>query len=194
MSKNKSHELDKARFDEPFFKNYDLYDTDGKTGPGTGLYQHMSEYKSVADFLKKKRKKRKSKKAALRIKLLKSLMKQAIDFPVDSSIKDPIQPENTGALQSLPFSGMSDKYVPLNDEEDKDATKLNFGEDYQNDGEESETIEDFLEKVNPSESPLLGLPDGMDPKDETADQTLSNRSQDYGTTDSGNTLYDNISF
>jgi hypothetical protein len=194
MSKNKNHELDKARFDEPFFKNYDLYDTDGKTGPGTGLYQHMSEYKSVADFLKKKRK-RKSKKASLRIKILKSLMKQAIDFPIDESFKDPIQLEENNSIQTaLPMGGMSDEYLPENDQEDKMPTALNFGEDYQDDGKEEETIEDFLEKVKPSESPLLGLPDGMNPEDETADKTLSNRSQDYGTTDSGNTLYDNVSF
>lgn len=37
-----------------FFQNYDLYDT-GDPTPGTGLYQHMDEYDSVADFRKKKR-------------------------------------------------------------------------------------------------------------------------------------------
>ncbi|HWZ21351.1 MAG TPA: hypothetical protein VNW06_01785 [Cytophagaceae bacterium] len=45
------------------FRNYDLYNTKGVDGPGkvktpgTGLYQHMNEYKSVSDFRKKKRKK-----------------------------------------------------------------------------------------------------------------------------------------
>lgn len=48
-----NHELTKAR--GVLFKNYDLYDTGGP-GPGTGLYQHMNEYDSVADFRKKKRK------------------------------------------------------------------------------------------------------------------------------------------
>lgn len=200
MVKNKNHNLDKARFTEPFYTNYDLYEVDGvdgkaKQGPGAGFYQKMHEYKSVSDFLKKKRKKRNKKKAELRMKILKSLFKCAIDFPIDDQIKNPITPEQNSSIEiSLPFGGITDEYLPLNDKEDKDPTKLNFGRDYQNEGEELETIEDFLKQINPSEPPLLGLPDGMDPKDETADKTLSNRYQDYGTTDSGNKTYDNISF
>lgn len=57
MTKKNEHDklqdLTKAR--GVFFQNYDLYDT-GDPSPGTGLYQHMNEYDSVADFRKKKRK------------------------------------------------------------------------------------------------------------------------------------------
>lgn len=182
MSKN-DHKLDKARFDVPFRKNYDY---------GEGFYQNMQDYKSVKEFLKKRKKK--NKKTAVTTKILKLLLKQAIDFPVDDSFRDPIQlEENTSIQTALPMGGLTDEYLPENDAEDKMPTTLNFGEDYQNTGKE-ETIEDFLSEVNTSESPLLGLPDGMDPQDETADQIISNRSSDYGTTDSGNTLYDHVSF
>jgi hypothetical protein len=195
LPKNKNHELDKARFDEPLFKNYDLYENN--TGPGAGLYQNMSKYKSVADFLKKKRKRNKGKKkAALRIKILKAILKQAIDFPLDESIKNPITPDESGIIQvSLPFGGIADEYLPFNDQEDKSPDKLDFGRDYQNDESDPKNIEEKLEKViRPTQTPLLGLPDGMDPAELDADKTISDRSADYGITDSGNTLFDNISF
>lgn len=55
-----------------FFKNYDLYETEGvdgpaKQGPGTGFYSNMGKYKSVSDFLNKKRKIQKRKLAFLQI-------------------------------------------------------------------------------------------------------------------------------
>jgi hypothetical protein len=183
VSKN-DHKLDKARFDVPLHKNYDY---------GEGFYQNMQDYKSVKEFLKKRKKK--NKKSSLRTKILKVLLKHAIDFPVDDSFKDPIQLEENNSIQTaLPMGGLTDEYLPENDNEDKMPTTLNFGEDYQNDGSEEETIEDFLSEVNTSESPLLGLPDGLDSEDKTADKTISNRSSDYGTTNSGNTLYDKVSF
>jgi hypothetical protein len=200
MAKNKNHELDKARFDEPLYQNYDLYDTEGvdgkaKQGPGTGFYEHMGDYKSVADFLKKKRKKNKSKKASLRIKILKAILKQAIDFPIDDSFKDPISPEENTSIQvALPFGGLTDEYLPENDQEDKSPDQLNFGRDFQNNREEPNVEEELNEIINPSQPPLLGLPDGMEPEEVDADKTLSKTPSGYGTTESGNTLYDNMSF
>lgn len=63
-----NHDDTKAR--GVFFRNYDLYDTGGP-GPGTGLYQHMDEYESVADFRKKKKKENERKK---RMALFESFM------------------------------------------------------------------------------------------------------------------------
>jgi hypothetical protein len=40
-------------------KNYDLYDNNDKTSPGGGFFQNMHKYKSVKDFLNKKRKRNK---------------------------------------------------------------------------------------------------------------------------------------
>lgn len=74
-----------------FFKNYDLYDTEGvdgpaKQGPGTGL--HSGKYKSVTEFLNKKRKQRikKRKKAftELKFRVKYSIDVNSLDFPSDS--------------------------------------------------------------------------------------------------------------
>lgn len=48
------------RFEEPLYKNYDVYNVSGKHGPGAG-YHDLQKYKSVSDFLKAKRKKMKDK-------------------------------------------------------------------------------------------------------------------------------------
>ena len=56
------------RFEEPFYRNYDLYNTEGvngpaKYGPGAG-WNHMDEFKSIKDFLDHQRKKLKNKYVA----------------------------------------------------------------------------------------------------------------------------------
>lgn len=48
------------RFEEPLYRNYDTYNVPGKHGPGAGWHD-MEKYKSIADFLKDKRKKLKDK-------------------------------------------------------------------------------------------------------------------------------------
>lgn len=47
-------------FEEPLYRNYDVYHVPGKYGPGSGWHA-MQDYKSVADFLKDRRKKLKDK-------------------------------------------------------------------------------------------------------------------------------------
>jgi len=64
--KEKKYKSDPAlvmqpRFKEPLFKNYDLYETPGEHTPGGGFYQNMDKYKSVKDFVDKKRKRNKYK-------------------------------------------------------------------------------------------------------------------------------------
>jgi hypothetical protein len=54
-----------TRFEEPLYRNYDVYETEGvdgkaKHGPGAG-YHSMQDYKSVGDFLKDRRNKLKGK-------------------------------------------------------------------------------------------------------------------------------------
>jgi len=85
--------------DEPLRKNYDY---------GEGLYQNMHDYKSVADFLKKKRK-------ARRKKLLSVHMdKNHIDFPLDQYLPE----EYTGQSGLSGYSDKvnSDQYYTLPDE------------------------------------------------------------------------------
>lgn len=61
--------VNQPRFKEPLYDNYDLYETEGVKGPakhspGTGFYQNMEKYKSVSDFIKKKRKRNNGKYVA----------------------------------------------------------------------------------------------------------------------------------
>lgn len=208
--------VDQPRFKEPFFRNYDLYETEGvdgkaKQGPGTGLYQHMNDYKSVGDFLKKKRKERADKskvddsvqeddgtikktKTARRRALLEYFFKKAIDFPIDDQIANPILGDSGTYSDSVPIGGMLDKFLPENDFEGKSPDQLDFGGNY--DEPEISNIDSIINKfLNPKENSLYGLPDGITPpSDLDADKTISNRNSDYGTTDSGNTLYDKISY
>src|SRR5882724_309506 len=88
--KSEKVEHEKARFKEPFYRNYDLYETLGnksKIGPGSGWHQMMKN-KSISEFLKKKRQKMKGKyKAASSLEILV----KAIDFAIDDQINsDPI--------------------------------------------------------------------------------------------------------
>lgn len=60
--------LVQPRFKEPFYRNYDLYDTEGvdgpaQHGPGSG-WNHMNEHDSVDDFLKFRRQRLKGKYVA----------------------------------------------------------------------------------------------------------------------------------
>ena len=78
---------DKAR--GVIFKNYDLYDV-GNSGPGAGFYQNMDKYKSISDFLKKKRKKSIKRKLSL-AKLIYNDVKylnSVIDIYLKASVDD----------------------------------------------------------------------------------------------------------
>lgn len=51
--------MSKTSKDILFFRNYDLY------GPNSGLYQNMDKYRSVSDFIRRKRKRRRKLLSAL---------------------------------------------------------------------------------------------------------------------------------
>jgi len=129
------------RFKEPFYNNYDLYETEGvdgapKHGPGASLYQNMDKYDSVDDFKKKKKKikdkykaddswiqpdgsitkTKKANKIARRMALMSILTKMAIDFPIDEQISESIDGEGVAGNTSL-IGGMlsSNETVPDED-------------------------------------------------------------------------------
>ena len=204
------------RFKEPLYRNYDLYDVPGvsdkpKHGPGAGWHD-MHKYKSIKDFLKDKRKKLKDKykaddswiqddgshtkkKASFRIKLLAALTKTAIDFSIDEQITPIISEEDTYS-SSVPFGGNLDEYLPKEDFEGKSADKLNFGRDYV-EGEpisDERLIELINKYINAEEPPLMGIPNGIEPKEDLdADRTVNDMNPEYGTTNSGNTTYEDLS-
>ena len=62
-----------ARNKKPFFSNYDYTDQEpDETSPGGGLYHGpMNKFKSVKEFIDKKRSKKKDKKAEIYSRLVK---------------------------------------------------------------------------------------------------------------------------
>jgi hypothetical protein len=128
--------------------------------------------------------------------LLNRIIKKAIDFPIDEQISNPILGDSGSYSDSVPIGGMLDEYLPLPDFEGKSSDQLDFGRDYTEYTEPKHPvdIESIINKfLNPKEPSLYGLPDGISPpSDLDADVTISNRDSSYGTTDSGNTLYDKM--
>ena len=202
--KKKKYKSEKAivvqpRFEEPFYRNYDLYDVPGKHGPGAGWHS-MQKYKSISEFLKAKRKKLKDKykaddswiendgkitkdnKIKSRAKLFSKILKLAIDFPIDEYIDPNIASGDSEDFmgQINPAGGLLTGYLPLNDFEGKFPEVLNFGRDYVDENKESlplEGIEDLLDKY--LSHGLYGLPDGVDlPEEELKDH---NPNPYYGT-------------
>lgn len=193
--KKKKYKSDRAivvqpRFKEPLFDNYDLYETEGvdgpaKHGPGAGFYQNMDKYKSVGDFINKKRKRNKSKyksddsyiedngsitkaekrsnKIARRMMLLislaeNSIAKTAIDFPIDDQIgSEPILGNSGTYADSIPIGGQLDEYLTMPDFEGKGPEKLNHGRDYVDDEEAGD------EKFTEMESLLAELEGTINP-------------------------------
>ena len=92
------------------------------------------------------------------------------------------------------MGGNLDEYLPYPDFEDKTPDKLNFGRDYsiENINALQEILDDLLKGLNPKETDLYGLPDGILDKEDL--DNPSNINSYYGTTDSGNTLYSNVWF
>lgn len=261
--KKKKYKSEKAitvqpRFKEPLYRNYDLYETEGvdgmaKHGPGTGLYQNMNKYKSVKDFIDKKRKrnedlykaddsyiedievdkKERISKMKTRANLLNRIIKNAdymlpskehntdiydwknspyqgipkapkrhdsnnIDFPVDEYIDPELATgtSDTSAGNANQMGGYLDKYLPMDDFENKPPTALDFGRDYVDDVEESkeldlEALEALMDKYTTEQKGLYGMPDGVNlPDEDLGDPT--NINPYYGTIDSENTLYDKL--
>lgn len=117
-----NQDLTKAR--GVFFKNYDLYDTGGPS-PGTGLYQHMSEYESVSDFRRKKRKENISKRRKAFFEAL--LLTTASD-------KNNLTDATEDTITSIPWNpgvgspvGLLDNMYPGEDLEDKPVSNLYYG-------------------------------------------------------------------
>jgi len=107
-----------------FFKNYDLYETEGvngpaKQGPGTGFFSNIHKYKSVSDFLKKKRN-RKNRKRKLAL-LAFAADKNNIDFIDDESV-------NTIPYEEVLQIGLLDNINPeLTDKDGHPISKLYYG-------------------------------------------------------------------
>lgn len=196
--------VDQSRFKEPFYKNYDLYDVPGEHGPGAG-WSSIQNYKSIQEFLKARRKKMKDKykaddswieedgkiskkRAERRKELLSIFVKTAIDFPIDEQISNPILGDSGTYSDSVPIGGAGDEYLPNYDFGGKSPEQLNFGRDYEEEAKNAR-LEKLLNKYV-SEPDLYGLPDGILPKEDL--DHPSDEGTEYGTLDSGSTMYDKM--
>lgn len=207
--------LVQPRFTEPFYMNYDTYETEGvnghpKLGPGGG-WHNMHKYKSISEFRDAKRKHMKDKykaddsyiedtkenrdyrisKMKIRANIFNQMIKIAMDFPIDDQIGSGSIIGDSGTYSdSAQIGGQLDEYLPLNDFEDKSPEQLNFGRDYVED-EDPPDVDRLIEKyLTPAEPGLFGMPDGIDSKEDL--DMPSQDQQQYGTTNSGNTLYNGM--
>lgn len=204
--KNKKYKSEKTiavqpRFKEPFYQNYDLYETEGvsgapKHGPGTRKRPKnlKNKYISEDSWIKDKKDRMKA-----RAKALYFITKNAIDFKIDDKIKSaPILEELGVYVDSTGIGGNLDEYLTLNDFEGKDPSTLNFGRDY--DAEKSnKNFREYIflkllnQTLNPKETDLLGLYNGFESaEDLDADKTINNINPYYGTTNVGNLIYDKM--
>jgi hypothetical protein len=207
------------RFEDPLFRNYDVYETSGKHSPSAGWHS-MHRYKSIADFLKAKREKLKGKykakdswiedkfqpqerrrKIKARLHLLSKLIKTAIDYPIDDQVGsewilwDNPSESGTGILgNSVYLGGLTDPYLPPSDFEGKRVDHLNFGRDYEGKLEsfDEDKLQVLMEKyLNSPEPPTLGLPDGITaPEDKDPEATINAPNPYFGTTDLNIMVYD----
>jgi len=193
--KKKKYPSEKAekvepRFDEPFYRNYDLYDVPGP-GPGGG-YHTIQRYKSISEFLKNKRKKQNKSN----IKVRAAFLKEAIDFPNDQYINPGLAIGNSDNMMEIinPI-GYLDKYLPLDDFEGKPPTSLDFAtRKYPENSEEAcltvEDIESILDQY--LSHGLYGLPDGVDISEEELGQP-NDENPFYGTLGPNTLIYENNS-
>lgn len=165
---------EKTRLNEPFFFNYDLYDAPG--GPGAGFYSNMDKYKSVKDFINKKRKRKNKRKKTQSRRI--ALLKLAFNFPIDEQITPILSDSDV-----LPImGGFGDRYFETKDFEGKTPDNLDYTrvEGY-DDNIEKVPYDEFIGMISqlinsPNES-LIGLPDGL--KSDEVDSTETNSQKIY---------------
>lgn len=189
--------LIQPRFKEPFYRNYDIYDTVGvgdfpAHGTGGG-WNSMHNFKSITDYLTYHRKILKDKYKAddfyitddpknykerqnkMNIRTA-ALRKIATDYLSDQQ-NDPITSDDASAGHATGWGGMLDPYVVQVDFEGKTPEQLNYGRDYEDDLPINyDMLDSLIEKyLTPAESALFGMPAGIESiSDLDADKTVNN--------------------
>ncbi len=169
---NKFSDHTQPRNINPLCKNYDY---------GEGFYMNMQKFKSIKDFLNKKKKRKKKSNISARLKLLKL----AIDFSTDAQTT-PIDGPTGGFI-----GGLTDQYTPMGFN-NKMPQELDFGTDHQEEEPHHKITELLDQFLKGFESPLYGLPDGVDGFERDHIKVLTPDYQRYwGTDDNGNLIYEN---
>lgn len=157
-----------------FYKNYDPYEDGTGVGPGGGL--HSGKYKSVKEFLKKKRRRK------IRSCLISFLTKYAADYPLDSQVT-PILSEESSYQASIGPGGMYDSLTLEPDQEAKSPDKLNFGRDYA----DQEVIDEVDPELTPAQPNWYGEKSLLS-RDEL--DSLYDQDPRYGIGDFGTNIYE----
>ena len=112
-------------------------------------------------------------------------------FPSEGSSLDP---ENLNISMTTPQIAGEHSYLPDTDFAGRSDEALNFGRDYDNEAEmpNNEKLNDLENKyLQPSETNLFGLPDGIEPEsDLDAEQTEQVEQPYTGTSDIGTQMYE----
>lgn len=148
--------------------------------PDESLFSNMKQYKSVKDFLKKK----KSKQRLRRLAMI-NFIARAIDFDIDQTIT-PIIGDGGSYQESVAVGGRTDKYLSMNDFDDKDVSKLNIGRDYDSEEKDGKGKSDKPIKTDHS---INGLEREYNPEEL---EVNFNQNNYYGIQDAGNNAYSNI--
>lgn len=126
---------------------------------------------------------------------VRNQMGDLYELPDGGSDLDPQQ--NNISLTTPQISG-EHSYLPSPDFQGRSDDALNFGRDYDDEQEPGGLSDEDLDKLKnkyltPKETSLFGLPDGISPpEDLDPEATVSDENPDYGTTNSGNTLYEGM--
>jgi hypothetical protein len=140
-----------------FFRNYDLYDTPEKGGPGTGLYS--GKYKSVEEFRnRKKKQKKKQKKRAFLLKMLLKLANKDINKITDPT-NDTTTPIPYPPAEVSPI-GMLDGIYPKSDLEGNQTSNLYYGIMETHMAEDGSTDDDEASQNERQEAYFLGFEHG----------------------------------
>jgi hypothetical protein len=176
---------------QPFFSNYDLYDTEGvngkaKGGPGTGIYSGKD--KSFSQFRSRKSKARKK---LLKDMVRKAGIKLAIDFDSDQNIHETEIIGDSGSVADSNLGGgLLDDYTQSTDSNSIEPTTPGYAENL--DINEPNDKEYAAEPVVGAEPGLFGSQENFsNPEDLDAD-ALENAGSHYGITDSGNLSYQHL--
>ncbi len=181
-------------YSEPFYSNYDMYETEGVNGkatggPGTGFYSNMSKYKSVMDF---RNQKSKGRKKLLKKLLKKAFVKNAIDFESDNNISETeILGDSGSVADSNPFGGQLDDYTQETDENSTEPTSLDYAENLDI-NEPNDPTENVSPERNGAEPGFLGSQETFNGSDELDAEKYLNMGSSDGITESGTTSYQHL--